>query len=92
MRAITGFQEFFQDCSFGLQNWTAQPGVAAVAVLSLSPGIGATTAIYSVVDAVILNPFPYKDVDTLMSVKVWDPGGPGATPSFRAALRRPSAT
>jgi predicted permease len=77
MRAITGFQEFLRDCSFGLRNWTAKPGVAAVAVLSLSLGIGATTAIYSVVDAVILNPFPYKDVDTLMSVKVWDPAGRG---------------
>jgi len=77
MGPIVGLQEFLRDCAFGLRNWVTKPGVAAVAVLSLSLGIGATTAIYSVVDAVILNPFPYKDVDTLMSVKVWDPGGRG---------------
>ena len=37
----------------------------------------ATTAIYSVIHAVILEPFPYKDVDNLMSVKVGDPAQRG---------------
>ncbi|MGH9314061.1 MAG: ABC transporter permease [Vicinamibacterales bacterium] len=42
-------------------------------MLSLSLGIMATTAIYSVIHAVVLDPFPYKDVDSLMSVRVWSP-------------------
>ncbi|HEX7034234.1 MAG TPA: ABC transporter permease [Pseudomonadales bacterium] len=50
------------------------PGFAAVAVLSLALGIGATTIIFSVVHAVVLDPFPYKDPDTLMSVIARGPG------------------
>jgi predicted permease len=52
------------------------PAASAVAALSLALGIMAATAIYSVVHAVILEPFPYRDVDSLMSVRVWDPGSP----------------
>ena len=52
----------------------AQPGEDAglhlLAILSLATGIMATTAIYSVLHAVVLDPFPYKDVDRLMSVRV----------------------
>ena len=42
-------------------------------MLSLALGIMATTAMYSVIHAVVLDPFPYKDVDALMSVRVWNP-------------------
>src|SRR5213596_212280 len=52
-------------------------GFTAIAVLTLALGVMATTAIYSVIHAVVLDPFPYKDVDSLMSVKVWDPGQRG---------------
>ena len=48
-------------------------------------GIGATTAVYSVVYAVVLNPFPYKDVDTLMSVRVAEPGQTGSRLSYTPA-------
>jgi putative ABC transport system permease protein len=53
------------------------PGFTAIAVLSLALGIMATTAIYSVVHAVVIDPFPYKDVDNLMSVRVRDATRPG---------------
>src|SRR5437763_13318331 len=66
-----------QDVRFGLRSLRKSPGFTAVAVCSLALGIMATTAMYSVVYAVVLDPFPYKDVDSLMSVKVWDPGGRG---------------
>jgi len=49
-------------------------GFTAVAVLTLALGVMATTAMYSVVHAVVLDPFPYKDVDRLMSVRVQEPG------------------
>ncbi len=48
-----------------------------MAILSTLLGIGASTAIFSVIHGVVLDPFPYKDVDTLMSVKVWEPGQRG---------------
>jgi putative ABC transport system permease protein len=53
------------------------PGFTAVAVLTLALGVMATTAMYSVVHAVVLDPFPYKDVDRLMSVRVQEPGQRG---------------
>jgi predicted permease len=66
-----------QDLSFALRILAKSPGVTSIAVLSLALGIMATTAIYSVIHAVVLDPFPYKDVDNLMSVKVWDPNQRG---------------
>jgi len=68
---------FFSDLRHGLHLLKKSPGFTAVAVATLALGIGATTAVYSVVYAVVLNPFPYKDVDTLMSVRVSEPGQNG---------------
>ena len=65
---------FFADLRHGVHLLRKAPGFTAVAVITLALGIGATTAVYSVVYAVVLNPFPYKDVDTLMSVRVSEPG------------------
>src|SRR5215510_13621714 len=69
--------QFLRDIRFGIRYLAKSPGFSFIAVLSLALGIMATTAIYSVIHGVILDPFPYKDVDNLMSVKVWDPGQRG---------------
>jgi predicted permease len=66
-----------QDLRFALRILAKNPGFTSIAILSLALGIMATTAIYSVIYGVVLDPFPYKDVDKLMSVKVWDPGQRG---------------
>src|SRR5688572_5846923 len=68
----------WQDARYGLRTFARAPGFTALAVLSLALGIMATTAIYSVVHAVILDPFPYKDVDALMSVRTWSPNARGS--------------
>ncbi|MBO0858116.1 MAG: ABC transporter permease [Chloracidobacterium sp.] len=68
---------FLHDLRFGVRHLAKSPGLTSIAVLSLALGIMATTAIYSVIHAVVLDPFPYKDIDNLMSVKVWDPGQRG---------------
>jgi putative ABC transport system permease protein len=62
-----------RDVRFGIRTLAKSPAFTSVALLSLSLGIMASTAIYSVLHAVVLDPFPYKDVDSLMSVRVWSP-------------------
>ena len=65
--------QFIQDLRFGARTLAHSPGFTALAVASLALGVMAVTAMYSVIHAVVLDPFPYKDVDSLMSVRVWGP-------------------
>ena len=73
----TWLEQFNRDVRFGLRGLSRTPGFTALAVISLALGIMATTAIYSVLHAVVLDPFPYKDVDRLMSVRISSPATRG---------------
>ena len=61
------------DFLFALRSLRRHPGFSAVAVLTLSLGIGSTTAIFSVVNAVVLRPLPYPDSERLVRCVVGQP-------------------
>src|SRR5262245_52255180 len=63
-----------QDLRFAVRAFLGSPGYTLVAILSLTIGIGANAAIFSVINALFLKPFPYKDADRLVIVWNRSPG------------------
>ena len=79
MRALSWIGQFGRDLRFGLRNLRQTPSFTAIALGSLALGIAGSTAMYSVIHAVILDPFPYQDPERLMSVTVQgERGGNGS--------------
>jgi putative ABC transport system permease protein len=69
-----------QDVRYAMRNMRKTPGFAVVAILTLALGIGASTAIFSVMHNILVEPFPYRDAQRYMSMQIHDtersePGG-----------------
>src|SRR5688572_2301683 len=61
-------RDMWQDVRYATRMLRRQPSIAAAAVVTLALGIGATTAIFSVVNAVLIKPLPYPDSDALVNI------------------------
>src|SRR5262245_23519266 len=59
---------FLQDLRYGLRVLTRSPGFAVTAILTLAIGIGAATAMFTVVNGVLLKPLAYPDADRIVSI------------------------
>ncbi|HKD61841.1 MAG TPA: ABC transporter permease [Terracidiphilus sp.] len=63
-------QTVWQDIRFGFRQLIKMPGFTLTAILSLALGIGATTAVFSVVYAILMDPYPYRDPDRMVHVRL----------------------
>src|SRR5690349_24945305 len=68
-----------RDILYAVRRLRARPGFAAVAILTLALGIGANTAIFSVVRSVLLEPLPFREPDRLMMLWEADAANPAST-------------
>ena len=62
---------FLQDLRYALRSLFRQPSFALTAILTLALGIGAATAIFSVVNAVLFRSLPFEDADRIVAVTNW---------------------
>jgi hypothetical protein len=97
VKVLLWLDELMRDLRHGLRALRRAPTVTAIAIATLAIGIGANTAVFSVVNAVLLRPLPFKDGRRLVSVWSTDPRNPAATwvsfPDFieiRAQSRTPA--
>ena len=74
-RSVPLLEEFFQDLRYGMRMLAKNPGFTAVAVLTLGLGIGANTAIFSLVNGVLLVSLPYPAPEKLVSITGTYPKG-----------------
>jgi len=74
---VRGFamKTVYQDLRFGIRQLVKMPGFTLTAVLSLALGIGATTAVFSVVYAILMDPYPYKAPDRMIHMRAITPKG-----------------
>jgi hypothetical protein len=82
MRSLAA--DLLQDLRFSVRTLAHNPTFTVAAVLALALGIGANTAIFSVINAVSLRPFPWKDPDRI--VRIWESAPQLGWPRFSTSI------
>jgi predicted permease len=82
MRRVGLLEDFIRDTHYALRTLGRSPGFALVAILSLAVGIGANTAIYTLVDAVLLRALPVQRPEELVFLQVEGSEGRGGAPPY----------
>ena len=83
---------FWQDVRYAVRTLRSNLGVTLTAILCLSMGIGLNGAIFSVVDGVLLQPFPYRDADRIVVVRLGRASAPATRRRLLEGLPRPQRT
>jgi predicted permease len=84
-RRLAWLDDLRQDVRFTLRSLRRSPGFAIVALLTLAVGLGANTAVFSVINAVLLRPLPYRNAERLVLVEI--PSMAGSPDWLRSAWR-----
>ena len=80
-------QGLFQDLRYALRQLVRNPGFAAIAILTLALGIGANTAIFSVIDSILLQPLPFPQAGKLVEIEGISEGTTDASPYPKGWIR-----
>lgn len=76
VRRVAWIEDIFRDARYALRALRRKPAFAAMAVVSLAVGIAAATGLFSIVNAALLNPFPFADIDRIVRLGLIEKGKP----------------